>query len=68
VRVVVGEDGSVYALSGIWSSVGLDVEGGTYPRRGRASVVLKRGPDGALRAVHTHFSMSRGSPARWDQP
>jgi ketosteroid isomerase-like protein len=42
-----------------WSSVGIGVDGSRRPRRGRATIVLA-GPDGELRAVHTHFSMSPG--------
>ncbi len=57
--VTVWADGSLTVVIGEWSSVGRDVDGSGRPRRGRATIVLADA-DGALRAVHTHFSMAPG--------
>lgn len=39
-----------------WQSNGTDEQGGTFPRRGRATIVLRR-RDNVWKAAHTHFSM-----------
>ena len=57
-------EGELAFAAVLWSSTGL-LEGAlTYPRRGRATIVLERAADGVLRAVHTHLSMSRDYVAR----
>ncbi|MGN6642487.1 MAG: YybH family protein [Verrucomicrobiota bacterium] len=40
-----------------WSSTGFRADGSPFPRRGRATLVLRRELSG-WRAVHTHFSLS----------
>jgi ketosteroid isomerase-like protein len=55
------DDSLVVAISE-WSSTGVNRDGSRRARRGRATVVLA-GADDALRAVHTHFSMSPGYSA-----
>ncbi len=51
-----GADGNL--LWGIcrWDSEGGNPDGSTYSRPGRATVILQR-RDGALKALHTHFSL-----------
>jgi ketosteroid isomerase-like protein len=48
-------------IGATWSSTGLLPGGATFPRSGRATIVLVRTPDG-WRAVHTHFSMAPHEP------
>ncbi|WP_162914294.1 YybH family protein [Taklimakanibacter lacteus] len=45
----------------LWHSKGRKKEGGWYPRKGRATLILKDGKDG-LRCVHSHLSMEPGIP------
>lgn len=61
-----GPHGDLCVAALLWSSEGVLTGETVYPRRGRATIVLERGDDGELRAVHTHFSMSRGYDARRD--
>ena len=39
-----------------WDSVGKNADGSTFDRPGRATVILEW-QDGALKALHTHFSL-----------
>jgi ketosteroid isomerase-like protein len=48
-------------VGALWSSTGLRPGGATFPRCGRATIVLVRRPEG-WRAVHTHFSMAPPEP------
>jgi ketosteroid isomerase-like protein len=50
-----------------WESRGVRPDGTRYPRRGFATVALRRAPDGGLRAVHTHFAMAAGYAPRHDR-
>lgn len=53
-------DGSQTVVTALWTSQGIAEDGSAYPRRGRATVVLRAqasGPTGWL-ATHTHFSIS----------
>ena len=45
-----------------WDSQGIREDGATFPRPGRATIVLRR-DYGQWRAVHTHFSLYPGSNA-----
>lgn len=45
----------------LWQSEGVDPDGGTFPRAGRSTIVLRIEGDELL-GVHTHFSMMPGSP------
>jgi ketosteroid isomerase-like protein len=47
-----------------WTSLGISPDGATFPRAGRCTIALRTSDRGALLAVHTHFSMSKGSVAR----
>ena len=47
-----------------WSSTGLARGGSSFQRRGRSTLVLRRGASG-WKAVHTHFSLA---PAHQDDP
>lgn len=61
---VLGEAGGPLAvLVCPWTSLGIAPDGSTFPRSGRCTIALKRDGRG-LRAVHTHFSMAKGSVAR----
>lgn len=48
-------------VAATWSSTGVLPGGGTFPRSGRATIVLVRRPLG-WRAVHTHFSLTPRDP------
>jgi ketosteroid isomerase-like protein len=48
--------GDVAWVAAPWSSTGFDARGRPFPRRGRATIVLRREARG-WRAVHTHFSL-----------
>jgi ketosteroid isomerase-like protein len=45
-----------------WTSTGFHPDGGSFPRPGRATVILER-RDGVWLAVHTHFSLFPGTPS-----
>jgi ketosteroid isomerase-like protein len=47
-----------------WTSLGIAPDGSTFPRAGRCTIALKCAEGGDLLAVHTHFSMAKGSVAR----
>jgi ketosteroid isomerase-like protein len=55
--VRVGGDDEETWVAAPWASTGFDAMGRAFPRRGRATLVLRRGADGAWRALHTHFSL-----------
>ncbi len=46
-----------------WTSTGFDQDGQPFHRPGRATVALER-RNGVWLAVHTHFSLSPGTPTR----
>jgi ketosteroid isomerase-like protein len=46
-----------------WTSTGFDEAGQPFPRPGRATVILARRA-GRWQAIHTHFSLFPGTPAR----
>ena len=46
-----------------WDSLGVDPDGTTFPRPGRATLVLVR-RDGVWVAVHSHFSLAPRGPER----
>jgi ketosteroid isomerase-like protein len=46
-----------------WRSRGKDGDAGWYPRKGRATLVLKKEKDEPLRCIHSHLSMEPGIPA-----
>jgi ketosteroid isomerase-like protein len=50
-----------------WTSTGFSEDGTPFDRPGRATVVLERRGDTWL-AVHTHFSLNPGTPARTHRP
>lgn len=62
VRVISAVDGSQAVVTGCWSSDGVREDGSTFPRRGRATIVVVPGAEGDLRAVHSHFSESPEPP------
>ncbi len=47
-----------------WSSTGFDEAHAPFDRPGRATVIFRVDDDGALRAIHTHFSLAPGTPQR----
>lgn len=58
-----GGNSSVAWGAAVWTSTGFDQDGQPFHRPGRATVALeKRG--GRWLAVHTHFSLNPGTPAR----
>lgn len=53
-------DGHLTLVTGLWTSNGIRQDGTTYPRRGRASLLLTPSADSPVGhlALHTHFSLS----------
>jgi ketosteroid isomerase-like protein len=45
----------------LWHSKGRTKDGGWYPRKGRATLILKEEKSG-LRCIHSHLSMEPGIP------
>ena len=62
-RLVAGGTGSMAWGIAPWTSTGFAEDGTPFDRPGRATVVLERRGDVWL-AVHTHFSLNPGTPAR----
>ncbi|BCJ90427.1 ketosteroid isomerase [Terrihabitans soli] len=60
---VLGTEDALTVVICPWTSRGLAPDGSSFPRAGRCTIALKHSGD-ALLAVHTHFSMSKGSVAR----
>jgi ketosteroid isomerase-like protein len=58
-----GADGDLAWAVCLWDSVGRGPDGGTSPRPGRATVILRRDGSDWL-AVHTHFSLAPAERAR----
>lgn len=54
--------GSQGTVAVTWRSVGVE-DGHQRERTGRATVVIHRYDDGEVLAVHSHFSMTPGTPA-----
>ena len=52
------DDGTQVCVSGLWDSQGVTPEGGSFPRRGRCTILLRREPTAphGYHATHTHFS------------
>lgn len=61
-----GNEGHAWGVA-TWTSTGYDEQGREFHRPGRATVALER-REGAWLAVHTHFSLSPGTPARTFRP
>jgi ketosteroid isomerase-like protein len=59
--VAAADDGSVIVATALWSSDGIDEDGGRYPRHGRATIVFESATESEgtphLVARHTHFSV-----------
>ncbi len=57
-EVIESDDGSLIAVLAAWESRGKDDDGRTFPRRGRATLLLAFRPDAPFgyEAVHSHFS------------
>jgi ketosteroid isomerase-like protein len=62
--VLGSEDDQLAVVICPWTSLGIAPDGATFPRAGRCTIALRTCERGALLAVHTHFSMSKGSVAR----
>ncbi len=60
-RVLASADGGLAILIAPFISTGFARDGTPFPRPGRATVVLMRGPEGWL-AIHSHMSLERGVP------
>jgi ketosteroid isomerase-like protein len=62
-KVVLSPDRLVATAAVPWDSTGFDEDGRTFPRPGRATIVLCRTDVAApWRCIHTHFSLARGVP------
>ena len=55
--IVVQEDPAMTVVLTEWASTGYGADGKPFPRRGRATIVLRRRESGWL-ASHTHFSFT----------
>jgi ketosteroid isomerase-like protein len=53
-------DGNLATVVAEWTSTGFDGTQKSFPRRGRATIVLKQFPHG-WKAIHTHFSIGPAS-------
>lgn len=61
--VWVSADRCQAVVAGAWTSLGRTAEGATFPRGGRATVVLQRhDPAAPWLGVHTHFSLEPVGP------
>jgi hypothetical protein len=68
-RYNVSPDGRVVCAMVLWASVGYDEHDQPYTRNGRVTVVLTRTAEhGALRALHTHYSLVPGTPQTSRRP
>lgn len=56
--VLVASDGGQAVIATNWTSTGQRADGKNGLRPGRATIVLRRDPDGPWRGVHTHFSLT----------
>ena len=64
-RVVLSPDRLLAIVAVPWRSTGFDEEGTSFPRPGRASIVVRRSDVRApWLGIHTHFSLARGVPPR----
>ncbi|MBT6277068.1 MAG: SnoaL-like domain-containing protein [Chromatiales bacterium] len=55
-EVLFSPDGRQAVAMVVWNSIGFNADGSSYPRPGRATVVLRR-DEGVWRGWHTHFSL-----------
>ena len=63
--VIASSDGGQAVAVVPWDSVGFDAEGASFPRPGRATVVLRRASTAdRWLGVHTHFSLTPSPPRR----
>lgn len=61
--IVLAEPGATLAtVVAPWDSTGYGPDGTPFARPGRATLLLRRGADGAWRCVHSHMSLERGVP------
>lgn len=64
--VWVAPDGLQAVLGSAWSSLGRRADGSTFPRGGRATIVLRRGSiEGPWLGVHTHLSLEPIDPGTY---
>ena len=64
-KVVLSPDRLAAVVAVPWDSTGFDESGVSFPRPGRATIVVRRADGGApWRGIHTHFSLARGVPPR----
>jgi len=60
-RVLASPDGAMAVAIAPWNSTGFHKDGTTFPRPGRATIVLARNGDTWV-GVHSHMSLERGVP------
>ena len=65
-EILRSEDEAIAAIVVLWHSKGKTGDGGWYPRKGRATLILKE-EKGKLRCIHSHLSMEPGIPPLADQ-
>ena len=64
--VWVSSDRLQAVIAAEWHSTGRAADGGSFPRGGRATIVLARDAvDGPWLGVHTHFSLRPLDPGTW---
>ena len=55
-------DGQMAVAITPWMSTGYHKDGASFPRPGRATIVLAKQPDGRWVGVHSHMSLGKGVP------
>ena len=60
--VLASGDGGMAVAIAPWMSTGFHADGTSFPRPGRATIVLAKQADGRWVGVHSHMSLQRGVP------
>lgn len=64
-KVIFSADRMMAAVAVSWASTGFDEAGESFPRPGRATIVVRRADrDAPWLCIHTHFSLARGVAAQ----
>lgn len=61
-RVLTSSDKTMATVIAPWTSSGYHLDGSTFPRPGRATMVFAKSAEGGWLCVHSHMSLNRGVP------